>query len=166
MGRLAAAFLAAAAMAPAPGWARPEVVHAARGWAAIDHGGVCEASARSLRIAAKDKAQASAGFAFAADRRRWGEFHARLGRAPRAGSSVLLKVGDQPFLLVARGDWVWSRGRAQDSAIIAAVRHSGGMRIEARDQGGRRFTDHYTLAGAPTAIDAAAARCAGKIVRR
>jgi hypothetical protein len=44
--------------------------------------------------------------------------------------------------------------------MIAAARNGGTMRIEARDQGGSRFSDPYLLDGAPTAIDAAAARCA------
>ena len=74
----------------------------------------------------------------------------------------MLTVGDRPFLLAARGDWAWSRGPAQEAAIIAAVRDAGGMRIEGRDASGRRFTDRYLLDGASTAIDAAAARCAGK----
>ena len=34
------------------------------------------------------------------------------------------------------------------------------MRVEARDRAGVRFIDPYVLDGAPTAIDAAAARCA------
>jgi hypothetical protein len=143
--------------------ARGSVIHAGGAWAAIDHGGVCEADARSVRIAPKGKVQARAGFAFTADRKRWGEFHARLSRVARPGSSVMLTVGDQPFLLVARGDWAWSRGPLQEQAIIAAVRAASGMRIEARDQSGRRFSDPYSLEGAPTAIDAAAARCAGKM---
>jgi hypothetical protein len=78
----------------------------------------------------------------------------------------MLTVGDQPFLLVARGDWAWSRGPLQEQAIIAAVRAASGMRIEARDPSGRRFSDPYSLDGAPTAIDAAAARCAGKMEQR
>jgi len=129
-------------------------------WAAIDRGAVCEAQTRSLRLAAKDKVQAVAGFSFTPDHRRWGELHARLSRVPRPGSSVMLTVGGQPFLLVARGDWAWSRGPLQEQAIIAAARNGGSMRIEARDPGGGRFTDPYLLDGAPTAIDAAAARCA------
>jgi hypothetical protein len=68
---------------------------------------------------------------------------------------------------VSRGDWAWSRGPAQEQAIIAAARNGGEMRLEARDQAGVRFIDPYPLEGAPTAIDAAAARCslrgAGKI---
>jgi len=150
---LAPLFLALSAAAPA-------TIAAGGGWAAIDRGGTCEALTRSLRIAAKDKVQASAGFAFTADRRRWGEFHARLSRVPRPGSSVLVTVGNQPFLLVARGDWAWSRGPSQEQAIIDAARNGGMMRVEARDGAGRRFVDPYMLDGAPTAIDAAAARCA------
>jgi hypothetical protein len=142
------------------------VIHAGGAWAAIDRGAVCEADARSARIAPKGRVQASAGFAFTADRKRWGEFHARLSRVARPGSSVMLTVGDQPFLLVARGDWAWSRGPLQEQAIIAAVRAASGLRIEARDPSGRRFSDPYSLDGAPTAIDAAAARCAGKMEQR
>jgi hypothetical protein len=136
------------------------VLYAKGAWAAIDRGGVCEAATRSLRVAGKDKVQALAGFSFTPDHRRWGEFHARLSRMPRPGSSIILAAGGQTFLLVARGDWAWSRGPLQEQAIIAAARNGGWMRIEARDQGGGRFSDPYLLDGAPTAIDAAAARCA------
>jgi len=73
---------------------------------------------------------------------------------------VMLKVGDQPFLLVARDGWAWSRGPGQAQAIIDALRTATNMRVESRDAAGVRFTDPYLLDGAPTAIDAAAARCA------
>jgi hypothetical protein len=142
--------------------AKDAIVYAGGNWAAVDRGDACVALGRSARIAAKGKVQATAGFAFARDRRRGGEFHARLRRMPRAGSSVILTVGSQPFLLTARGNWAWSRGPLQEQAIIAAVRSASGMRVEARDLGGQRFSDPYALDGAPTAIDAAAA-CAGKI---
>jgi hypothetical protein len=132
------------------------VIYAGGAWAAIDRGNVCEALTRSP----KGQAPAIAGLAFTSDHRRWGEFHAQLSRVPRPGSSVLLQVSDQPFLLVARGSWAWSRGPAQEQAIIAAMRRGGWMRIEARDLAGTRFADPYLLDGAPTAIDAAAARCA------
>jgi hypothetical protein len=74
----------------------------------------------------------------------------------------MLSVGGQPFLLVARGDWAWSTGPLQEQAIIAALRGGAAMRIEARDMSGVRFVDPYALDGAPTAIDAAAARCANR----
>lgn len=127
---------------------------------------MCEALARSVLMAPKGRTQATAGFAFTSDRRRWGEFHAQLSRVPRPGSSVMLDIGGQPFLLVTRAGWAWSRGSRQEQAIIAAARNASSMRIEARDAAGRRFVDTYVLGGAPTAIDAAAAACAGKIEPR
>lgn len=145
---------------------RGAVVFAGGGWAAIDRGGTCEAITRSLRLASKGKTQAIASFAFTADRSRWGEFRARLSRQPRPGSNVMLTVGRQPFMLVARGGFAWSRGALQEQAIINAARGAASMRVEARDAGGRRFSDPYGLEGAPTAIDAAAARCAGKMPQR
>lgn len=147
--------------------ARGSVVYAGGAWAAIDRGDTCEALSRSQKIAPKDKVQPVAGVSFTPDHRRWGEFHARLSRVPRADSSVMLQVGDQPFLLVTRAGWAWSRGPLQAQAIIAALRDGTSMRIESRDEAGTHFSDPYLLDGAPTAIDAAAARCslrgAGKI---
>lgn len=156
--RAIAAFLLALWAAAAS--ARGTVVFAGGTWAAIDRGMSCEALTRSQRIAARDQVQAVAGVTFTADRRRWGEFHARLSRTPRADASAMLQIGDQPFLLATRGGWAWSRGPLQAQAIIAALRYSSVMRVESRDSSGVRFTDPYLLDGAPTAIDAAAARCA------
>lgn len=143
-----------------PAAARGSVIFAGGAWAAVDRGAVCEALSRSQKVVRKDKVQPVAGVTFAADRRRWGDFHARLSAVPRGDASVMLRVGGRPFLLVARGGWAWSRGPLQAQAIIAAIRNAGAMRVESRDVSGRRFTDPYLLDGAPTAIDAAAARCA------
>jgi hypothetical protein len=140
--------------------ARGSVVYAGGAWAAIDRGAVCEALTRSQRIASKDKVQAVAGFTFAADHSRWGEFHVRLSRMPRADASVMLQVGGQPFLLRTSGGWAWSSGPLQAQAIIAALREGTVMSIVSRDTAGVRFSDPYLLDGAPTAIDSAAARCA------
>ncbi|MEO6360703.1 MAG: hypothetical protein ABIO43_09030 [Sphingomicrobium sp.] len=147
---------------PAHG-AAPVRLFAGGSWAALDRGSICDAGSRSERIAVKGNAQAVAGFVFSADSRRWGEFYARLSRPTRPGSSAMLSVGGRPFLLVARGAWAWSRGVAQQQAIMDAVRSNGRMALEARDLDGRRFRDPYRLDGAPTAIDSAAARCAGKM---
>jgi hypothetical protein len=152
-------FLALASIATMAS-ARGVVVFAGGVWAAIDRGASCEALTRSQRIAATDKVQAVAGLAFSADGRRSGEFHARLSRMPRADATVMLQIGDQPFLLVTRGGWAWSRGPAQAQAIIGAMRAATTMRVVSRDGAGARFADPYLLDGAPTAIDAAAARCA------
>lgn len=142
--------------------ARGTILHAGGTWAAIDRGKACEALSRSVRIAPKGKLQAIAGFTFTPDRRRWGEFHARLRRMPRPGATVMLRIGGQPFLLVSQGNQAWSDGPLQGQAIIAALRTASGMIVESRDSAGRRFVDPYSLDGAATAIDAAAAACAGK----
>lgn len=143
-----------------------QIVFARGHWAAIDRGATCEAGSRALRIALKGRAQARTGFAFDAAGPRHGQFFALLSRAPRSGSTIVLTVGSQPFLLVSNGQWAWSSGPAQEEAIIAAARAAGGMAVRARDQGGSSFTDRYMLDGAATAIDAAAARCAGKMQQR
>ena len=140
--------------------ARGTVVHAGGAWAAIDRGAVCEAVSRSQKVVPKDKVQPIAGITFTADRRRWGEFHVRLSRVPRGDAAVMAKIGDQPFLLATRGGWAWSRGPAQAQAINDALRNSTVMNVSSRDGAGIRFSDPYLLDGAPTAIDAAAARCA------
>jgi hypothetical protein len=149
--------------APAAG---QQIVFAGGHWASIDRGATCEAGSRALRIAAKGKIQARAGFAFDSDGPRRGQFFALLSRVPRPGSTVVLTVGNQPFLLVSNGLWAWSSGAEQEQAIIAAARDAGGMTVRSRDRGGGRFTDRYMLDGAATAIDAAAARCAGKMQPR
>lgn len=149
-----------AALIAAPAFARGGSVIAAGGhWAAILSNGQCDAETLSLAVGATGKERGRAGFTFSADRRRWGQFHARLSRIPRPGASVIATIGSQPFLLVARGDWAWSSGRAQEQAMIAAVRSADSLRVQSRDRSGRRFTDRFVLDFAPTAIDAAAARC-------
>ena len=156
--------IALGSLMPSVGQAAGAQILAAHGsWAALRFGEQCEAVARPLLPAARRQPEARAGFSFGPRNSRQGEFHVRLSRVPRAGSSIMLTVGERPFMLIARGDWAWSRGPMQEAAIIDAARAARSMRIEARDGAGRRFADRYLLDGAPTAIDAAAAGCAGKI---
>ena len=149
--------LLAVAVLSAPSLAR--VVQAKGQWAALEDKGQCRAMARSVRDAAKGQPQAYAAFLFDPARRQNGVLSVRLSRPVRQGGSVLLTIGKQPFMLRGAGQFAWSRGPAQEAAIIAAIRASGGMRVDARDPGGRRSVDRYLLDGAPTAIDAAAAHC-------
>ena len=150
------------ALVAVPALAAPRIVAASGPWAALHHGRTCEAAAKSLRPALKDRPPARASLSFDAGGPRRGQFAVRLSRLPRAGGSVMLVVGEARFLLMPRGDMAWSRGPAQETAIIAAMRSAGGMRVEARSPGGGRIVDRYELAGAPLAIDAAAA-CAAML---
>ena len=152
-------FPALAILFAAPATAA-QLLFAGGQWVALDRGGSCEAATRAQRIADKGKVQARAGFAFDAAGPRRGQFFTQLSRMPRPGATVILTVGEQPFLLATGSGWAWSRDPAQEATIMEAARSTPGMRVESRDQAGVRFTDRYFLDGAATAIDAAAARCA------
>ena len=146
--------------------AAPVVVGADGQWAALRQGETCEAATRTLGTAYKDRQPARASVSFDGGGPRHGQFSARLSRLPRPGATVMLHIGDQPFLLMSQADLAWSRGPRQEQAIIAAMRSAGGMRIEARSPGGGRIVDRYSLDGAPLAIDAAAACAASQTARR
>ena len=151
-------FLSASALA------EPAIVAADGQWAALRQGRTCEAAARSVGTVYKYRAPARASLSFDAGGPRRGQFAARLSRMPRPGATVMLHVGDQPYLLMSKGDMAWSRGPKQEQAIIDSMRASGGMRVEARSPGGGRIVDRYSLNGAPLAIDAAAA-CAAALAK-
>lgn len=153
----------AAALAPPPA----RVVAAEGAWAALSRGATCEAASAALLPASKDRAQGRASISFdAAPHGRRGQFAVRLSRAARPESSAMLTIGEAPFLLVARGEMAWSRGPGQEAAILQALRGGGGMRVEARAERGGRIIDRYDLAGAATAIDAAAACAANMLANR
>jgi hypothetical protein len=145
--------------------AAPAIVAADGQWATLSQGRTCEAASRSLGVVYRERPAARASLSFDAGGPRHGQFAARLSRVPRAGATVMLHIGEQPFLLMAQGDMAWSRGPKQEQAIIAAMRVSGGMRVEARSPGGGRIVDRYSLDGAPLAIDAAAA-CSAALANR
>lgn len=137
------------------------IVAAAGRWAALAGQRQCDAASLSLLPASKIRLQGRASLTFDA-RARHGQFAAALSKPVASGASVMLTIDDESFLLVARGLGAWSRGPAQEASIVAALRRATRMRIEARSLRGLRFIDRYDLAGAPTAIDAAAA-CAATL---
>ena len=141
--------------------AAPAIVAADGQWAVLQADRTCEAASKSVGVVYKDRPPARASLSFDAGGPRHGQFTVRLSRIPRPGATVMLTVGDQPFLLMSQGDMAWSRGPKQGQAIIASMRASAGMRVEARSPGGGRIVDRYSLNGAPLAIDAAAACAAG-----
>lgn len=155
--RLAA--LIALALASAAAAAPSRLIIARGAWASFDRGPSCEAIAKPIAPSTKARVKPFVAIAFDRAGPRQGQLFAQLRRPVRAGSSVMLTIGDQPFLLVARGNSAWSKDSRQEAAILSALRAAGGMRIVARDQAGRRMTDRFLLDGAPTAIDAAAAAC-------
>lgn len=152
-----AAMIVIAASSAAQG---TRILFAGGQWAAIDFGTRCEA--RSKALWPRSGTKPFAGFAFDRAGPRQGQFYVHLSRPPRAGASVIARIGSEPFLLVWRGQWAWSRSEGQQQALLEAARYGRSMRVETRDARGGRVADRYLLDGAATAIDAAAAACAGK----
>ena len=148
-------------------FATPARIVAADGhWAALERKGRCEAVSAALAPALEDRPQARVSVSFDADPKgRNGEVGVLLSRPPRGDSSVMLTIGDTPFLLFGKGELAWSSGPRQEAAIIAAMRAGGSMRLEARSPAGGRIVDRYVLDGAATAIDAAAA-CSARLLGR
>jgi hypothetical protein len=86
-------------------------------------------------------------------------FH--LSRARGAGARLTLAVGERRFALVGDATSARAPDAATDRAIVAALRAARLMTLTTADRAGRVIADSYTLAGAPTAIDAAQLGCAG-----
>ncbi|EQB33341.1 hypothetical protein [Sphingobium ummariense] len=89
-----------------------------------------------------------------------GQVHFRLSRIRADRAPVILSVGERRFILVAGQADAWAPDARADAAIVAAIRSSTGMSVQATAADGRSFTDSYALRGAATAIDAAALGCA------
>ena len=155
------ALLLVSAVATAAATPPPRIVAASGRWAALAGAGQCDAASLSQLAASKTRLRGRASLTFDA-RARHGQFAAALSKPVASGASVMLTIDDESFLLVARSLGAWSRGPAQDAAIVAALRRATRMKIEGRSVRGLRFIDRYDLAGAPTAIDAAAA-CAATL---
>lgn len=88
-----------------------------------------------------------------------GQVHFRLSTEKRPGSAVLLKIDDRTFQLLGGERDAWAQDSRADAEILAAMRSGVAMTVETRSQRGLLVRDNYGLAGAATAIDAAAIAC-------
>lgn len=91
-----------------------------------------------------------------------GQLHVRLPRDRREGSAVLLRIDGRAFQLVGGRRDLWAADPAADAEIMAAMRMGVAMTVETRAEGGARIRQAYRLAGAASALDAAALGCAGR----
>lgn len=151
---------AALLLIAAPGARESLGVHGA--WGAYRDG----APRRCFAIARAGMAGGRAGgFASVAswpDRRQRGVLYVRLTRASDPASPVTLSIGERRFMLAVRGADAWAADGASERAIVAAMRSARSMSVEGVGAGGAPFADVYVLAGAATAIDAAALACAAR----
>jgi hypothetical protein len=90
-----------------------------------------------------------------------GQVHFRLSRRLGAGQKIVLSLGGRRFELSGGGGDAWAADRRMDAAIVAGMRSAATMTVSARDAAGRGFSNTWPLAGAASAMDAAAVGCAG-----
>lgn len=88
------------------------------------------------------------------------QIHFRLSRELAPNSPVVLIIGDRRFTLAGGGGDAWAANSSDNAAIIAGMRSASQMYVRARDTQGRGFANIYPLAGAASAMDAAALGCA------
>ena len=150
-----------ALLAAAPGVGR-ETIGVYRGWGAFRDAAParCYAIARPVRAGGRSGAFASV--ATWPDRGLRASVDVRLSRPRDRSAGVTLSVGERRFALVATGLHAWAADGPSDRALVSAIRAGRSMSIEAVGEGGRPFADVYALAGAATAIDAAALACTGR----
>lgn len=88
------------------------------------------------------------------------QLHLRVSRRLAPARAIMLTVGSQRFALTGGGGDAWSADHRMDAAIVAAMRSAASMTLSARGADGRGFSNTWQLAGAATAMDAAAIGCA------
>jgi hypothetical protein len=89
-----------------------------------------------------------------------GQVHFRLSRPIAQNSRISLSIGGQRFQLTGGGGDAWAADKTMDAAIVAAMRSAASMTVSARDARGNGFSNSWELAGAASAMDAAAIGCA------
>lgn len=150
------------ALAAGPAAGAHEAVGVYQGWGAFRDAAPprCYAIARAMIAGGRGNAFASVGTW--PGRRLRGSLHVRLSRDHDRAAPVTLSIGERRFALVARDADAWAGDAASDRAIVVAMRSGRSMSVETVGPGGAPFADVYALAGAATAIDAAALACAGR----
>ena len=122
----------------------------------------CYAIAQPDTIRGKRQYRAFASIGYWPRRGVRGQFHLRLSRPMKQGSTVSLMLGIRRFTLTGGGGDAWAADKAMDAAIIAAMRSAREMTASATSADGNDIRDAYTLKGAATALDAAALGCAAR----
>jgi hypothetical protein len=87
------------------------------------------------------------------------QVHFRLSRKLAPNARIALSIGRDRFQLTGGGGDAWAVDHRMDAAIVAAMRSALSMTVSARDTQGRNFASTWQLAGAATAMDAAAIGC-------
>lgn len=133
-----------------------------QGWAAFRDAAPkrCFAIAAPLRAGAAGRVRPFASLASHFGRSDRSALFVRLSTARNLAVPIVLSIDDRRFTLSGSDTAAWAPDAATDRAIVAAMRGARSMSVAAVSARGRPFADTYALAGAASAIDAAALGCA------
>lgn len=88
------------------------------------------------------------------------QVHFRLSRKMAEGTKIVLRIDAQRIELTGGGGDAWPKDDRDNAAIIVAMRSAKRMTVYARGETGGGFSNTWPLAGAASAMDAAAIGCA------
>jgi hypothetical protein len=88
------------------------------------------------------------------------QVHFRLSRKLAKDPRLSLRIGGKGFALTGGGGDAWPADARTNAAITAAMRSASSMTVSASGADGKRFSNTWKLAGAASAMDAAAIGCA------
>lgn len=88
------------------------------------------------------------------------QIHVRLSRKMADNAKVVLHIAGERFVLTGGGGDAWAEDAKMNAGIVARMRSAKSMTVHARDTRGRNFSNTWQLAGAASAMDAAAVACA------
>ena len=153
--------LAGLALGPSPALAR-DSLGMFEGWGAFRDVGEprCYAIAKAQPSNRRQTYQPYANIATWPRRAVRNQVHIRLSRPLAPGRRITLAIACQRFQLTGGGGDAWAADKRMDAAIVAAIRSASSMTVSARDLSGNPFANTWALAGAATAMDAAAIGCA------
>lgn len=151
----------ALALSAAPAHAR-DALGLYEGWAAFRDSGVprCYAIAKAIPSTLRRDYEPYATVGTWPRRELRNQVHFRLSREIAPNARIVLRIGEQRFELTGGGGDAWAADQRMDAAIVAAMRSAASMTVSTRDATGRGFSNTWPLAGAATAMDAAALGCA------
>ena len=88
------------------------------------------------------------------------QVHFRMSRKLAKEPRITIRIGGKSFGLIGGGGDAWPADARVNAAIAAAMRSASQMTVSASGADGQRFSNTWKLAGAASAMDAAAIGCA------
>ncbi|MBJ7534026.1 hypothetical protein JDN40_07915 [Rhodomicrobium vannielii ATCC 17100] len=82
----------------------------------------------------------------------YNEVSVRQGYAMKANAQTTISLGGQSFSLYALDDKAYARDPAEERKLLSAMAMGGPMTVKATSARGTATTDHYSLEGAPAAV--------------